>query len=189
MKNLILLSLLFTLTACSGGSTTGNPVRRNVSVSMQDQQPFAWIQNISDAFINRAHANVSSISFCFKRLRFKPDASTSGSNFDLFIGQVAIDPNGTNLLTVSVPEGTYGRIEFDLEEACDGDPAKPSVSFTNDFGMRSTNDRMTIKFEGSYTVSADGTLNLDIDALIDNMELVNNDANIKSALESATGQY
>lgn len=187
MKLLMMLSLLFLYSCGGGGTTTGNPVRQ-VNVSMQDKQPFAWMKKFSEFFVHEAHAAAStSIEFCFKRLRFKPDSSTSGSNYDLTIGKVSINPSGTNLFTISVPEGTYRRIEFDLENNCDGSGA-PSVSFDNG-APRSTTDTMTIKFEGTYVVDADGTLNLDIDPLIDNMDLVANDADIKLAMESATGAY
>ncbi|MFP5386922.1 MAG: hypothetical protein ACLGHN_12635 [Bacteriovoracia bacterium] len=188
MKILILSSLIF-LSSCGGGTTTGNPVQRTVSIRMEDQQPLAWIKNLSDSIIPSAYAAVSNISFCFKRLRFKPDSSTDGSNYDLVLGQVTINPAGTNLLSVSVPEGTYTRIEFDLENGCDGDMAKPSVVFTNNSGVRSTNDHTTIKFDGVYVVSADGTLDLDIDALIDAMDTITLDNQIKTTLENAPGSF
>lgn len=188
MKSLILLSLIF-LQACGGGTTTGNPVqKKNVNIQMEDQQPFAWMKKLSDALIRPAYANVSSVKFCFKRLRFKPDSSTSGSNFDLEIGEVDINPSGTNLLTVSVPEGVYERIEFDLEEDCDG-TVKPSVQFTNDLGPFSTTDHITIKFDGVYTVSADGTLVLNIDALFDAMDTVTNNGEVKTKLEATSGDF
>lgn len=188
MRTFILITLLF-LQACGGGTTTGNPVqKKNVNIQMEDQQPFAWIKKISDALVKPAYANVSSVKFCFKRLRFKPDSSTNGSNFDLTIGEVDVNPAGTNLLTVSVPEGVYERIEFDLENDCDGG-TKPSVQFTNDLGSFSTTDNMTIKFDGVYTVNADGTLVLNIDSLFDAMDTVTNDNEIKTKLEAATGDF
>lgn len=187
MKSLFLIIILAFLGGCSGGTTTGNPLTP-IQVRMEDRQPFAWIQKGWDAVIPPAHAAVSNVSFCFKRLRFKPDASTSGSNYDLFIGQVTIDPAGTNLLTVNVPEGTYQRIEFDLESDCDG-VGKPSVSFTNDNGSFSTTDHTTIKFNGTYTVSTAGTLTLDIDKLLDALDLVNASSQIKNSLEAAPGDF
>lgn len=185
--NLLLIFLiLFSFSGCGpGGTGTGNPV----TVRMIDNQPFAWLKKSFDTVLPSANAAVGNVKFCFKRLRFKPDSSTNGSNFDLAIGEVDIDPNGTNLLTLKVPSGTYQRIEFDLENECDGITGKPSVSFINNNGSFSTTDRMTIKFEGIFVVDGTETLDLNIDALLDNLELVNNNNQIKINLESATGDF
>lgn len=189
MKFIFLIFILVFFVSC-GGTTTGNPLEtKQISVTMQDQQPFAWIKKSWDMLIPSAYANVSSIKFCFKRLRFKPDSSTDGRNFDLVLGEVTIDPNGTNLLTVAVPEGLYERVEFDLEKECEGTPSKPSVLFTNDFGTFSTLDNMTIKFDGQFTVSTDSTITLNIDALLDALEPVTNDNQIKTSLEAVSGDF
>lgn len=188
MINIIIIVLTLLMYGCGGGTTTGNPVAP-VTVRMEDQQPFAWVQRVWDAVIPPAHAAVSSVTFCFKRLRFKPDEFTNGSDFELALGEVVINPAGTNLITISVPQGTYQRIEFDLEKECDGTLAKPSVSFTNNVGSFSTLEHTTIKFNGSYVVSAQGTLTLNIDSLFDALDLVTNDSQIKTALESAPGDF
>lgn len=186
--NILIVVLTLLMTGCGGGTTTGNPVAP-VTVRMEDQQPFAWIQKSWDAIIPPAHAAVSTVTFCFKRLRFKPDSITNGSNFDLVLGEVIVNPSGTNLLTISVPQGTYQRIEFDLDKECDGTLSKPSVAFTNNNGTFSTLDHTTIKFDGIYVVSAAGTLTLNIDPLFDALELVNNNNQIKTTLESAPGNF
>jgi len=188
LNNILFLILILTTSSCGpggGGTGTGNPV----TVRMQDNQPFAWLKKSFETIIPSAQAAVGSVKFCFKRLRFKPDSSTSGSNYDLNIGEVSIDPSGTNLLTLSIAAGRYERVEFDLENECDGVPGKPSVSFTNGNGTFSTTDRMTIKFDGVFIVDGTKTLNLNIDALLDNLELVNNSNQIKVSLESATGDF
>jgi hypothetical protein len=156
---------------------------------MEDRQPLAFLRQTSDAIIPSAHAAVSGTKFCFKRLRFKPDSSTAGSNIDLTLGQVDIDPSGTSLLTVSIPEGTYRRVEFDLEKECDGVSGKPSVSFSNDIGSFSTQETMTIVFDGTYVASSSGTLTLDIDALLDALDIVTNSNQIKTSLENAPGDF
>lgn len=182
---LIMMTLLLSGCGGGGGTTTGNPV----VVKMEDSQPFAWIKKAFDALITPAYASTSNVKFCFKRLRFKPDSSTAGSNFDLILGQVDINPAGTNLITVSVPSGVYQRIEFDLDKECDGVANKPSVSFTNNNGSFSTLDHTTIKFDGNFVVDGSETVTLNIDALLDNLELVTNDSQIKTALENATGDF
>ena len=189
MKISIIIMLLI-LQSCGGGSTTGNPISTtNVAVSMQDKQPFAWLKYINEAFISSAYAAVSNTKFCFKRLRFKPDSITAGSNFDLILGEVTINPSGVSLLTVTIPSGTYTRVEFDLEKECDGVAGKPSVIFTNGTGTFSTIETMTIKFDGVYVAGADGSLTLDIDSLFDAMDLITANNQIKTALEAAPGGF
>jgi hypothetical protein len=191
MKNLFLLTFLIIATTACSPTTTGNPVKPNqaVALRMEDEQPFALIKKASDLIIPNAHAAITNAKFCFKRLRFKPDASTPGSNVDLTLGQIDINPAGTNLLTVYVPEGRYERIEFDLDKECDGVPGKPSVEFTNDNGSFTTLESMTIKFDGVYTVNAAGTLTLNIDSLFDAMDIMTNNNQIKVGLENAPGDF
>lgn len=188
MINTLLLTFLLVIAGCGGGTTTGNPVTP-VELRMEDKQPFAWIKKSLDALISPAYAAVGNVKFCFKRLRMKPDSSTEGSNLDLTLGEMAINPSGTNLLTISVPPGVYQRIEFDLESDCDGTTGRPSVSFSNNNGSFSTEDHTTIKFNGLYEVSSAGTLTLDIDKLFDALELVTADGQIKTGLEAAPGDF
>ena len=156
---------------------------------MEDKQPLAWLKKVMDSFLPPAYAALTDVRFCFKRLRFKPNSSSSGSNYDLELGEVIINPAGTNLVTVSVPQGTYERVEFDLEKECEGTPGKPSVTITNGSGTFTTLDRMTIKFDGSYTVSDAGTLTLDIDPLLDALDVITADNQIKTSLEAAPGDF
>jgi hypothetical protein len=190
MKSILLISLLF-ITSCAGGggTTTGNPVK-TVNVRMQDQQPFAWMKKIYESLVPSAYANASNVSLCFKRLRFKPveNDDSSAENYDLALGLVTIDPNGTNIVSVSVPEGTYRRIEFDLEANCNGSIV-PSVSFTNLNGQFTSQDNIKIKFQGELVVDADKTVNLDIDAIIDTMDSINPGDDIKNKLEDALGDF
>lgn len=188
MINLLLLALFLTIGGCGPGTTTGNPVAP-IELRMVDKQPFAWIKNTLDALISPAHATVSNVKFCFKRLRLKPDSVTDGEDFELALGQVNIDPNGTTLLTVSVPPGIYQEIEFDLTKDCDGVAGKESVSLTNNNGSFSTIEDMTIEFDGNYTVNSAGTLTLDIDPLFDALVLVTANSQIKSSLEDANGDF
>lgn len=187
-----MLALLLALVGCSGGTTTGNPV--NVNVRLVDEQPFAWWRPVRNTvLIPEAHAAASDIFFCFKRLRFKFDDSGSGGsgNIDLDLGRVAIDPNGTSLGSVSIPAGSYDRIEIDLENECDGVASRPSVEFTNlnaPFNY-STEDRLTVKFDGSFTATDNATVDLNIDLLIDAMDTVTPADDIKDVLEAVSGDY
>ena len=189
MKTLLLLLML---AGCSGGTTTGNPV--TVSVRVVDEQPFAWWRPVRNTvLIPEAHAATTNIFFCFKRLRFKFDSSGSGGsgNIDLTLGRVAIDPNGTSLGSVTIPSGVYDRIEIDLENECDGVASRPSVEFTNlnaPFNY-STEDRITVKFDGAFTATENAAVDLNIDLLIDAMDTVTPADDIKDVLEAVTGDY
>jgi hypothetical protein len=193
MKPIICYLILISLLGCSaGGTTTGNPI--TVQLRLVDQQPFAWWRPISNKIlIPSAHAAVTNAFFCFKRLRFKTDSSdeTTDDNIDIDIGRMAIDPNGTNLATITIPSGVYRRIEFDLEEECNDIALTPSVEFTNSlapFNHR-TSDRMTIKFEGTFTATADTSLDLDIDVFFDTMDTINDGNDIKNLFEALSGDF
>jgi hypothetical protein len=190
MKKYFLLLLISFFVVSCGGSTTGNPI--SVSLRMVDQQPFAWWRPVrSLILIPEAHAAASSVYFCFKRLRFKANSSGGGEDIDLEIGRVAIDANGTDLTSIRVPAGTYERIEFDLEEECDGTSGRPSVEFVNTNAPfnHSTTDRMTIKFDGSVTISADTTLELNIDLFYDEMDSFSSSDDIKTLFEALSGDF
>ena len=190
MIKIFLMMLLLSLVGCGPGTTTGNPVAPvNVQVRLEDKQPFAWIQKTWDLIIPPAHAAISNLKMCFKILKFKPDSTTDGANYELKVGQVDINPSGTNLLTVAIPPGTYQQIDFELDKDCDEVIGKPSVSFMNNNGAFFTDESMTIKFQGSYTVSETGTLTLNIDQLLDTIETVTANNQIKINLESAIGDY
>lgn len=185
MSKVLLLSFIFILNSCGPGTTTGNPLS-TVALRMEDRQPLAWIKKSWDSLIPPAQAAVSGVKFCFKRLRFKPDSTSSGSNFDLELGEVEINPSGTNLLTVAVPSGVYRRIEFDLDKECEGTIAKPSVIFDRNGTIYSSQEHITIKFEGYYEASGSGTLTLNVDLLLDALDTVTANNQIKLVLEDAT---
>lgn len=193
MKALMHLILLVLLVACSGGTTTGNPVQ--VDLRLVDVQPFAWWRPIKNKIlIPEAHAAVTNVYFCFKRLRFKFDNSVgSGGSGDinLSLGRVAIDPNGTTVGSFTISAGTYERIEIDLDKECDGVASRPSVEFTNGNNPfnYSSQDHITIKFEGSFVASANQTLDLNIDLLLDEMDTITLADDIKDSLETVTGDY
>ncbi|MFP5459664.1 MAG: hypothetical protein ACLGG7_13080 [Bacteriovoracia bacterium] len=194
MKPVTLILLLSVLAACSnGGTTTGNPVR--VQLRLVDQQPFAWWRPVKNhILVPDARAAVTNAVFCFKRLRFKAlatDESTTSGNVDVELGRVAIDPAGTALQTVSVPAGRYERIEFDLEKDCDGVGGTPSVAFSNDLApfSHSTQDGITIKFEGVFVAEQDAVVDLNVDVFFDVMDTISDGANIKPSFELLSGDF
>ena len=184
MKSFILL-LLFTAVSCApggGGTTTGNPVTVDMKFAAYNSSFAAKLRRL---FIKDAVAGVSSFEMCFKRLRFKLESGSVGDSTDLAIGRVSIDPLGTPLGTVDVADAVYKRVEFDLENDCENAGA-PSVYIVNDYGTFQTNDRMTIKFEGSFTPSQEDLI-MAIQAIVDQAKTVTSDSEIKTKLEGVSG--
>lgn len=180
MRALLIMLFPGFLLSCSGsGTSTGNPV----TVSFDS---FSTILSKSvqvDAFA------ISEVRMCFKRLRFKPsdsDDNTNIDNIDLEIGEVTLSSSGTELTTISVPEGVYERIEFDLEKDCNGysvfvDNGHVSAPFQTD-------DRITIKFTGSFTVeNTENSLLLGIQNIMNALDTATDDSELKTLAEGASG--
>lgn len=181
MKTYLLMILMIAIAGCdpnSKGTSTGNPVRLN-------------IQSYSSSLAGKVGSQaVTDLKFCFKRLRFKtassvtnPDPTQDSDNIDLNLGEVTISSQGTTLGEVTVPEGIYSRVEFDLEDNCSG----LSARVVNSNGVFQTTERIQIKFEGTLQVSAGTTVNLDIQAIISALNTVNSDSQIRSKAESVSG--
>ena len=143
--------------------------------------------------------DVTSLTMCFKRLRFKTqgegtssDTSEDEDNVDFQIGEKSISGSGTTLGNITLPAGTYTRVEFDLEDDGQGCSSGNSVSLTNGSGSFSTDDRITVKFDGTFTLSnTDATLALGLQSIIDALDTVtsdeDSDTGIKAKTESANG--
>ncbi|MEZ4873404.1 MAG: hypothetical protein R2827_14435 [Bdellovibrionales bacterium] len=168
-----------------GGTTTGNGI---VDVNMQAYT------GLSSKVSSMA---VTSLTMCFKRLRFKTegestdaDPSTDSDNIDLSLGEITLSATGTNLGLVSVPYGTYSRVEFDLEKDCVDTITSNSVEVTNGNGSFFTEDRITIKFEGTFVVgSSSNVLNLGVQAIVDALDSVSANEQIKTQAEAVSGTY
>ncbi|MCB0357743.1 MAG: hypothetical protein KDD40_12075, partial [Bdellovibrionales bacterium] len=143
-----------------------------------------------DLIVPRAHANVSSLKMCFKRLRFKlddvdtTDPSLDNDNVDFDLGEVTLSSTGTYLGEVVIPAGTYKRIEFDLESDC---VSGNSLELTNDNGSYTSNERITIKFSGLFEANVDGTLNLGVQTILNQLNNHNGAVSLKQSAEAASG--
>jgi len=187
IKIYLLASVMILISSCGGdgGTTTGNPIM----VKME----FAAFNNsiakmISNWFIPEAHASLSSLKMCLKRVRFKVLDSSAGNDIELELGEIEIKPEGTPLGNIEIANTTYRRIEFDLANDCDG-TTKPSVTINNSNGTFTTNDGLTIKFEGEFTPSA-GDLTLFIQNIVDQVKNYQiSDGEIKAQLEAVSGTY
>jgi hypothetical protein len=147
-----------------------------------------------DLFIPTAHAAVSDLKFCFKRLRFKLNQTAtinhaaSSDNIDLAPGQISISSSGSSIVNVPVAAGTYHRVEFDLEKDCDG-TSKDSVNLVNSNGTYSTQDRITIKFDGTFVVDGAKSVALGIQNILDKANSFDGfgGVTLKESLESVSG--
>ncbi|MBY0516347.1 MAG: hypothetical protein K2P81_05530 [Bacteriovoracaceae bacterium] len=188
MKSLLLSLMIFSMfTACqpaSQDSITGN---QSHPVTLQTggyttASFFKWM-------LPEARAAVSDLRFCFKRLRFKKDLTDTldpaadDDNVDFVLGEQVISSSGALLGTVMVPEGTYYRVEFDLEPECAGN----SVQLTNDFGTFVSTQRITVKFDGVFVVNGSETLELGVQNILDAANAHNSGA-LRDSLEAINGQ-
>lgn len=132
--------------------------------------------------------SVSSLKMCFKRLRFKQSATgLEEDNTDLLLGEITISPSGTEITSVEIPNGTYDRIEFDLDDTC---PSGKSIQIQNANGFFTTTDRTTIRFDGTFTVNEETTqLDLNIQAIITALNSVNANSQVRDRAESASGSF
>src|ERR1044072_4488153 len=162
----------------SKGTTGGNPlVDVRFSAYNAQSKPVA-------GKVAPLSTSVNQLTMCFKRLRLKlSDNDVNGDEIDLRLGEVTLSPSGTELDQLEIPPNqTYTRIEFDLDDHCAGGK---SVQVTNGNGVFSTNDGMTIRFEGNFSASGvDAALNLQIQQIVTALGGVNANAQIRNAAES-----
>jgi len=178
-----LLLAIGLVTGCGpGGTTTGNPL-----ITLKSAPYSTGFARFGLPFISEAHAAVSSLNLCFKRLRFKTTSnSDTMENYDFNPGMVALSASGNTLGAITLPNGTYRRVEFDLESGCGTDQ---SVSFWNDSPF-STSDRITVRFDGEFTVSGENsTLTLDFQPLVTALNTITNSNQISDALEAVSGSF
>lgn len=182
-------AILFVFVAIYGCQPSNDSSVSPASHPVNMQMGSYTTAGLSRLFISEAHAAVSDLRLCFKRLRFKKDLSATldptldDDNVDLILGEVSVSSTGTALATVSVPEGTYYRIEFDLEPEC----AANSINLSNDFGVFTSGERITIKFDGVFIVNGAETLVLGTQNILNAANAYNGVGSLRDALESVSG--
>jgi hypothetical protein len=182
----LLISGLILGCAGSEGTSTGNPL-----VSLKFDSFSSTLALKASDITPQA---VSSLTMCFKRLRFKlenevtnPDPSQDEDNVDFYLGDVAISNLGTTLDAIHLPKGTYKRVEFDLDNDC---PSGKSVQLTNSNGSFTSTSSMTIRFEGTFVhTGAIADLNLEIQQIVSALNTVTSPSQIKSKAEGVDGSF
>ncbi|HXH30796.1 MAG TPA: hypothetical protein VNJ01_08275 [Bacteriovoracaceae bacterium] len=189
VRQFTLILACLTLYAC-GGSDGNSPLSSTgkypVVVKMGAFTTAGYFQYL----IPTAHAAVSDLQLCFKRLRFKKsitdiDDPLVDENVDLQLGNVTISSAGTDLSIVNIPADTYYRIEFDLEPTCAG----KSVSLSNTFGTFTSTESMKIKFEGVFLVDGTETLQLGVQDILNAANAYKGTGTIRAALQAVSGNY
>lgn len=179
-----LLSMIMTL-GCAKPSTDTH------SIALQFGSYATAKNNILRLLLPEARASVSNLKLCFKRLRFKmagevtnADPTVDSDNIDFNLGEIDVSAGSTALGTVQLPDGNYKRIEFDLENSC---ASGKSIQLSNSSGSYSSVERITIKFEGDFTANADGTLNLGVQQILDQLNNYNGAGDLKVTAEAISG--
>lgn len=189
----LLVSFLVATVFVSCGKKEESPIatgaKQPVTLSMGAYTTAKF--NPLNFLIPSAYAAVSDLKFCFKRLRFKRDPldpNEVDDNINLELGNMAISNSGTILAKVSVPAGTYTRIEFDLEPSCD-DVEPNSVNLINGNGTFSSTSTIKVKFEGTFIVDGAETLELGVQNIMDAANAYDGlgGVSLKDALEAVSG--
>jgi hypothetical protein len=188
VRQILLLAALVALVSCNGNNSSpvSGTTKFPVSVSMGSYSTAGMFMR--NLIIPEAHAAVSDLRLCFKRMRFKTsitdiDDPLVDENVDLQLGEVAISGAGTMLATVNIPADTYYRVEFDLDPSC----AANSVYLTNDFGVFSSAEGLKIKFDGVFVVDGSESLQLGVQEILNAANGYNGTGSLKDALESVSG--
>ncbi|MFS4459195.1 hypothetical protein [Bdellovibrio sp. HCB2-146] len=176
---LSLASLMFLGCAKDSGTSTGNPL---VALKFD-----SFTSTLALKTGDVGTEAVSSLKLCFKRLRFKLANTTAEDEVDFYLGDVTISNLGTDLGSINLPIGTYDRVEFDLDEDC---PSTKSIQLVNSSGSFSTTDRISIRFDGTFThTGSSDVLGMSIQQIVDSLNTVTNSSQLKAKAEGASGSF
>ncbi|HEX4925913.1 MAG TPA: hypothetical protein VFV50_17605 [Bdellovibrionales bacterium] len=167
-------------TNCSGERVITTPQATKTGNPIVPVDPNARLLTISP------YIGPRSITLCFERLRFEAkDGSTQG-DVTLQLGEVTLNPAGTVLADVVPPTGEYERIRLDLDDDC---PSDKSLQVTNAFGTFTTEENVTLTFEGDFDrVEAGAVLQLGIQKIANMLSTVKSDAELKARAEQLDGE-
>lgn len=125
-----------------------------------------------------------SADLCVKRLRFRKSDGIGEENIDLNLGVLRINGGAQELDRIELSAGTYTRVELDLQDRCG---TSSSLSIHNDQGSFSTDDRISIRFDGTINLSGGEQLRLYLGRILDGLANVSAADQIKDAAESVGG--
>ncbi len=180
-----LVSLMLLGQSCgpSKGTETGDPGVEIYLSSYSESQGSTML----DLFVPKALATVSNVSMCFHQIRFKKDPSSSdpGENVNLSAGFSQWSPAGTSLGIFDIPPGDYQRVDLFLKDECGEDL---SLSIVNDNGTFTASSPITLRFRGSFTISADSaSLGLVVSPMVGFFNGVTSNDQLKPGIENIEG--
>ena len=175
----IIVVILLTIVLCACGTREGNGM---VSIEVGDHTKGAIKGRM--AFPN----GVTSLTMCFKQVRFRADGDSSGAHDILFdVGEKVFTGAAATLGEASLPNGNYKRIEFLLHDKC---ASGKSVEVVNNHGTFNTAKSINLKFRGDFTMAgANARVVLSINAIADALSSVDDGGQIKTKAEDAEGTY
>ncbi len=188
MNKFILAILALALSGC--GTSVGT-----YAVSLSFQPFSSAVRLFGDPrgdFVARA-SSVTSLKFCFKRLRFKVDqqatanTETDSNNIDFALGEVNLSSGGTSLGEVQLAPGSYRTLEFDLENHC---ASGKSIQVTNSHGTFSTDNPVTLKFRGTFDhAETSESLAIALSTILTALEGITNSSQVKNEVEAVDGSF
>lgn len=194
----------------SGCAKTQTPGTSRVEIQIGNLTAMNRLMNL---LVPEARAAVNSARVCFKRVKFKTEEeihyleTLSSSDDDLSdshhsddskeieiereeevefrLGEVELSSQGAEVASVVVPEGTYTRIEFEFEKDGRGCTGDKSIDVVNTNGSYATAEKIKIRLDGRFVASeASHVLSLNLNNIMDALDEVNANSQIKSKLES-----
>lgn len=160
-------------TLSTGG---GNPLTQNLKLSLAEYHPRA----------------IHKLVFCISQLSFKhlkmPKGQPQDKDVNFKLGDIEILPSGTELIDLELLDGTYEKIELTLDaKRC---ASKKSVQLFKQVRSLSTDETIKLSFVGLFTAqNVQMELRLRLDDIIQNLNKVQEDSEIKPAIESVEGFY
>lgn len=191
MKSFLLSIALMSLIGC--GQENSDPSGMSEVTVVLGSHTVAS-NSLLDFVFPPAYAALNQMDLCFKRLRFKIDDTVVNlpeDNVDIPVKHVSLDSSGTSKVfqTIRIPNQTYFRLEFDLEDSC-GTGYSARV-YNDQLGAPvSTSQRVTIKFNGRFN-AANPVLTLSVQNIVDAVKNYagSGGSNLKNQLESASGSF
>lgn len=182
-----MMVIAVTMTGCGSDDGAGGMARVSLGFG-----GYTTAQKVWNLILPSAYASVSDLKMCFKRLRLKTedvdsiDPALDDDNVDFDLGEVTVSSAGSSLGAITVPHGTYRRIEFDLEDHC---ASGLSLNLTNSNGVYTTAARITVRFYGTFVVNDDTSLNLDAQTILNALNTYNGATPLRDVVEASGGTY
>ena len=130
--------------------------------------------------------SVSNLTICIRYIRFR--GVTDDETVEVPFGELAVNPAGTPIADIDVPNGSYTSIEIELKkEYC---ASELSVVVTNDNGTFSTDEDVKMSFDGGILIENDEIeLDLFIQTIVSALQSVSSGEQIRDSVQSVTGSF